>query len=189
MTSGGCFTKRKTQPEASRARFLLLSMRLPATNLVDDQEEQGNSRRKGSSTVRGIRQRYPLEDGVAPAAAPGNRRYRRLLNDKILRDMAGPLTAEEMEQLYAPPPWGLTPPKSAFEEAAETREWDSFRCIDMDVEMEMISQDGRAGQRRKDESGSVRNSSDCSRRWHSIGKVLFKTPFSFFSFSPVRLGF
>lgn len=150
---------------------------MPVTNLIDDAEEDGGSgsRRKGSSVPRGIRQRYPLEDGVAPASAPGSRRYRRLLNDKILRDMAGPLTAEDMEQLYAPPPWGLKPPKSAFEKAAETREWDSFRCIDMDAEMAFITRDGQAKESQKDSPASAQGSGRPTRRWHAVGKVTLQS--------------
>ena len=50
--------------------------------------------------------RFPPDPGVAPAAAPGSRRARRMHNDRILRDLAGPLSSEEINQLFAPPPWG-----------------------------------------------------------------------------------
>ena len=36
----------------------------------------------------------------------GRDRRRRWLNDKLLRDMAGSLTAPEMETLFRPPPFG-----------------------------------------------------------------------------------
>lgn len=34
------------------------------------------------------------------------RRYRRWLNDRLLRELAPPLEASEIASLFAPPPWG-----------------------------------------------------------------------------------
>lgn len=58
----------------------------------------------------------------------------RWLNDKLLRDMAGPMTAEEMEATFKPPPWGEDPKTMSFtvllHKAGDLRE--VLRNIDMD---------------------------------------------------------
>ena len=63
----------------------------------------------------------------------GRERRRRFLNDKLLRDMAGPLTASEMEGLFKPVPFGDTSHTSPLEEALQPKNatiLDIFRNID-----------------------------------------------------------
>lgn len=59
------------------------------------------------------------------------RHRRRWLNDRLLRDMAGALTAADMASLFAPVPFG-EPRRSVFDEAARGpgRElWELFRPV------------------------------------------------------------
>ena len=67
----------------------------------------------------------------------GQRRQRRYLNDKLLRDMAGPLSAADMSALFKPAPFGETGHVSAFTQAAAPEHaalWELFRSVDMDKE-------------------------------------------------------
>ncbi|GMH37447.1 hypothetical protein BSKO_05320 [Bryopsis sp. KO-2023] len=69
----------------------------------------------------------------------GHRRRRRWMNDRLLRDMAGPMTAKEMEAHFKPPPWGDVQPQSALSEILhETDVWEIFRNIDMDKEARLL---------------------------------------------------
>jgi hypothetical protein len=71
----------------------------------------------------------------------GKRAFRRYLNEKLLRELAGPLDAEQMAMLYAPPPFGEVQATvlariteaSADNEAA--RAWEPFRQVDMDLQV------------------------------------------------------
>ncbi|KAL3682342.1 hypothetical protein R1sor_000364 [Riccia sorocarpa] len=74
------------------------------------------------------------------------RRYRRWLNDRLLRELAPPLEASEIASLFAPPPWGeksaVTPLErvtgagpSPVEDAAG---WEPFRHIDMDLQAKFL---------------------------------------------------
>uniref|UniRef100_A0A061RUY1 Phenazine biosynthesis-like domain-containing protein 1-like n=1 Tax=Tetraselmis sp. GSL018 TaxID=582737 RepID=A0A061RUY1_9CHLO len=69
------------------------------------------------------------------ASRLGARRFRRWVNDRILRDMAGRLTAEDMQGLFSPVPFGGDLRKSVIQEASEPHVyalWQSFISIDMD---------------------------------------------------------
>ena len=65
----------------------------------------------------------------------GRERRRRFLNDKMLRDMAGPMTASEMEGLFKPVPFGDSSHISPLQEVLQPENasiWDMFRNIDYD---------------------------------------------------------
>ena len=65
----------------------------------------------------------------------GRERRRRFLNDKMLRDMAGPLTASEMEGLFKPVPFGDSRRVSPLQEVLQPENaiiLDMFRNIDYD---------------------------------------------------------
>ena len=65
----------------------------------------------------------------------GQRRQRRWMNDKLLRDMAPALTAKDMESLFKPAPFGETGYISAFTLAADPEYaplWELFRSVDAD---------------------------------------------------------
>ncbi|KAI4301278.1 hypothetical protein L6164_034571 [Bauhinia variegata] len=66
-----------------------------------------------------------------------NRRSRRWLNDRLLMELVPRLNAEEVRGLFAPPPWGEEVPPSAFY-MANVGNWDRFRNIDMDKEVNVI---------------------------------------------------
>lgn len=71
----------------------------------------------------------------------GHRRRRRWLNDKLLRDMAGPMTANDMEAQFKPVPFGQDAPPSMFAEAMAPEHaalWDHFRNIDLDKEAKVL---------------------------------------------------
>jgi hypothetical protein len=74
----------------------------------------------------------------------GRERRRRWLNDKILRDMAGALTAPDMESLFQPPPFGGPVPaaRPTVLQAAALPEnlplWDLFRSIDMEKQQRVL---------------------------------------------------
>lgn len=104
--------------------------------------------RMGSSTD------YELAE-LRALAQVGHRRRRRWLNDKALRDMAGHMTAHDMEHQFKPIPFGAEPPASAFMEAMSSENvvtWDGFRNIDMDKEARVL-QVGAEGQRGKGAAG------------------------------------
>lgn len=65
----------------------------------------------------------------------GRERRRRFLNDKMLRDMAGPMTASEMEGLFKPVPFGDSSHVSPLQEVLQPENasiLDMFRNIDYD---------------------------------------------------------
>ncbi|KAE9618445.1 hypothetical protein Lal_00047022 [Lupinus albus] len=66
-----------------------------------------------------------------------NRRSRRWLNDRLLMELVPRLNAEEIRGLFAPPPWGDEVPPSTFS-MANVEDWDRFRNIDMDKEVNLI---------------------------------------------------
>ncbi|XP_057423344.1 uncharacterized protein LOC130717216 isoform X1 [Lotus japonicus] len=66
-----------------------------------------------------------------------NRRSRRWLNDRLLMELVPRLNAEEIRGLFAPPPWGDEVPPSTFS-MTNVEEWDRFRNIDMDKEVNII---------------------------------------------------
>lgn len=66
----------------------------------------------------------------------GTRRRRRWLNERALRELAGPLTVDDMRLLWAPPPFGVVR-DSALQQLRDNKAayaiWDSgFRNIDHD---------------------------------------------------------
>jgi len=83
-----------------------------------------------------------MDDPELEAASRlGGRRFRRWANDRILRDLAGKLTAEDMQGLFSPVPFGNPPKKSAMQRAAEPHVyavWESFISIDMDKQNRVL---------------------------------------------------
>ena len=63
----------------------------------------------------------------------GTRRRRRWLNERALRELAGPLTADDMQALFLPPPFGVireSPLQQLLDNKAAASIWDSFRTIE-----------------------------------------------------------
>ncbi|GIL91148.1 hypothetical protein Vretimale_9585 [Volvox reticuliferus] len=70
----------------------------------------------------------------------GVRRRRRWLNDKTLRDLAGPLSAADMEAQFKPAPFGvavLSPLAQALA-PANAALWENFRSIDPEKEARVL---------------------------------------------------
>ncbi|OIW12683.1 hypothetical protein TanjilG_24616 [Lupinus angustifolius] len=78
-----------------------------------------------------------------------NRRSRRWLNDRLLMELVPRLNAEEIRGLFAPPPWGDEVPPSTFS-MANVEDWDRFRNIDMDKEVNLIHDLENSLEKRKD---------------------------------------
>eukprot|EP00210_Caulerpa_lentillifera_P004068 g3881.t1 len=73
----------------------------------------------------------------------GSRRRRRWLNDKMLRDMTGPMTRDQIEAQFCPPPWGDDPlPNEPFHLLfLEARSlWEMLINIDMNQEEALIDE-------------------------------------------------
>lgn len=70
----------------------------------------------------------------------GQRKQRRWLNDKLLRDMAGALTAADMASLFKPVPFGQ-PRTSVWERTAQPEHaylWDMFHSLEMDKQARVL---------------------------------------------------
>ncbi|KAH7291125.1 hypothetical protein KP509_29G001600 [Ceratopteris richardii] len=81
-----------------------------------------------------------------------NRNYRRWMNDRLLRELAPPLDAQEIGSLFAPPPWGEKSVQSPFARVIACGEdfendkvaWEPFRNnVDMDMEARVLQQSTR----------------------------------------------
>ncbi|KXZ55196.1 hypothetical protein GPECTOR_3g340 [Gonium pectorale] len=105
--------------------------------------------------------------------AAGVRRRRRWLNDKTLRDLAGPLSAADMEAQFKPAPFGSAAP-SALAQAmspANAALWENFRNIDPEKEARVL-QKWAAHQR---DSAPLRQrplsqAALALQRWAAVGK-------------------
>lgn len=72
----------------------------------------------------------------------GQRRQRRWLNDRLLRDMVGALTVEDIEGLFKPVPFGDPRPPSLWTQVSSpdvASLWDLFRSIDMEKESRILA--------------------------------------------------
>lgn len=71
----------------------------------------------------------------------GREKRTRWLNDKLLRDMAGALTARDMDALFKPVPFGETGHVTALSEAVTAENqalWDIFRSINYDRQSRVL---------------------------------------------------
>eukprot|EP00803_Ostreobium_quekettii_P004769 evm.model.scf_688.7 EVM.evm.TU.scf_688.7 scf_688:35808-39260(+) len=103
----------------------------------------------------------------------GHRRRRRWLNDKLLRDMAGPMTAAEMESHFKPPPFGYDSQPSVFCLLKGSGGlWDALRNIDMDKqwrllqELEDLVRSQKDKKRRKERPAQV-----ALKKWGAISRL------------------
>lgn len=88
-----------------------------------------------------------------------NRHYRRWMNDRLLRELAPPLDAQEIGSLFAPPPWGEKSIASPFERVTALGEssaydmaaWEPFRNnVDMDAEAKALQHRARPQAKKQD---------------------------------------
>jgi hypothetical protein len=108
----------------------------------------------------------------------GQRRQRRYLNDKLLRDMAPTLTASDMESLFKPVPFGENQ-VSVFTLAADPAVaplWDLFRSVDADkqdrvlIKWEKHIQELKAGMEKSCSEEKVTNEvTRAARAWSAVG--------------------
>jgi hypothetical protein len=82
------------------------------------------------------------------------------------------MTAQDMEAMFAPPPYGLVPPPSAFAEAMQPHNagiWEHFRSVDVDRERRVleVGEEGGMGVllRREGRGGRGRARGGCAWRW------------------------
>ncbi|KAI5074794.1 hypothetical protein GOP47_0010755 [Adiantum capillus-veneris] len=92
-------------------------------------------------------ERFQTEERIRALWKLSNRHYRRWMNDRLLRELAPPLDAQEIGSLFAPPPWGEKSLASPFERvsaygeswAQEKAAWEPFRNnVDMDMEARVL---------------------------------------------------
>jgi hypothetical protein len=108
----------------------------------------------------------------------GQRRQRRYLNDKLLRDMAPTLTASDMESLFKPVPFGENQ-VSVFTLAADPAVaplWDLFRSVDADkqdrvlIKWENHIQELKAGMEKRCSGEKVTSEvTRAARAWSAVG--------------------
>lgn len=136
-----------------------------------DDERCGPRRKKTGRRLAPNSQSSEAAEGASSAqfelrgqSAPGKRKARRWMNDRLLRELAGPLDAVDIGALYAPPPWGMKTEMTVLErvtgvyvgghggvdpEAAAA--WEPFRNnVDMDLQEQALRESHRraAGQER-----------------------------------------
>lgn len=131
-------------------------------------EPQKRSRRKGTAKADRWERSFKMVRNRPPTEAEqseldylykvGRERRRRFLNDKMLRDMAGPLTASEMEGLFKPVPFGDNSHTSPLQEILQPENatiLDIFRNIDYDKQSRFIQKwEDRIKHARSDQSGA-----------------------------------
>ncbi|GLJ09469.1 hypothetical protein SUGI_0110180 [Cryptomeria japonica] len=75
-----------------------------------------------------------------------NKHLCRWLNDRLLSELAPPMSKEEIAGLFAPPPWGEKKALTPFERITgagddclhDMAAWEPFRNVDMDKETQML---------------------------------------------------
>ncbi|GFR39686.1 hypothetical protein Agub_g160 [Astrephomene gubernaculifera] len=109
--------------------------------------------------------------------AAGVRRRRRWLNDKTLRDLAGPLSAADMEAQFKPAPFGGGHVPSPLAQAltpAHAALWDNFRSIDPEKEARVLQkwaahQRESAPPRQRQQRGPTQ-AALALQRWAGVGR-------------------
>ena len=89
----------------------------------------------------------PAQAAEGPEAerTMGRRKRRRWANERLLREMAGPLSAEDMASQFAPVPFGTPRPTSALESAVRGGGLLLERVLRPDEEEERLLAAARAG--------------------------------------------
>lgn len=142
------------------------------TAKVVGRKKHRSKRRSAISELESAR--METEERVRVLWKLSNRHYRRWMNDRLLRELAPPLDAQEIGSLFAPPPWGerFVSPFEKVTELAETSArdmaaWEPFRNnVDMDVEAKALQQ--RAKPRRKKQDSDVLRYNAALAAWRSI---------------------
>ncbi|CAN1196246.1 hypothetical protein LINPERHAP2_LOCUS43468 [Linum perenne] len=122
----------------------LIDERLLSSPLYDSSRADG-----GKSRGLSIEKKIEFLENLAGKVT--NRRSRRWINDRLLMELVPRLNADEIKGLFAPPPWGDAVPPSAFS-MTSMGEWEKFRNIDMDKQVNLLETFDKSSSRRK---GSV----------------------------------
>ncbi|KAK9800738.1 hypothetical protein WJX73_002961 [Symbiochloris irregularis] len=116
---------------------------------------------------------------IDSAMRTGRSRRRRYFNDKLLRDMAGPLTHADMQALFSPVPFGEPAHISYIQRASELPFWDTFRSIDLEKQKKILQvlearygqQASTSGRANTQGAGSHQGSAAAAlRAWGRIGR-------------------
>ncbi|CAM6047994.1 unnamed protein product [Sphagnum compactum] len=133
------------------------------------------SRRRASSGTEDGHKESEQQQVKELSSKLSNRRYRRWMNDKLLRELAPPLDAFEIGALFAPPPWGEKNVVSPFEQVAASAHhmalWEPFRNnVDMDLQAMLLEQaDHREKVRAKGKEGGMK---DAMTAWNRVERNL-----------------
>eukprot|EP00252_Welwitschia_mirabilis_P027198 TRINITY_DN9266_c0_g2_i1.p1 TRINITY_DN9266_c0_g2~~TRINITY_DN9266_c0_g2_i1.p1 ORF type:complete len:290 (+),score=56.12 TRINITY_DN9266_c0_g2_i1:264-1133(+) len=111
---------------------------------------KSNRRRRNGAAVQDTEARSMSEveaQYLRQLLQVSNRRYCRWVNERLLRDLAPPLDADEIDTLFAPPPWGQRSVLTPLERitgagdncVSDMAAWEPFRNnVDMDKEAHML---------------------------------------------------
>ncbi|CAI6009935.1 unnamed protein product [Closterium sp. NIES-65] len=118
---------------------------LPPLGSVNNEDDAQGRRRKGKARSTKGEEHDPRNAQahshaviasslmLPPDALPlsGKRKARRWVNERLLKDMAGPLTGPDVTSLYAPPPWGEKTERPVLErlsDVALSTPFEAFVC-------------------------------------------------------------
>jgi len=139
-----------------------------------------SGRRRRGSSVRDAEEENPnteAEQRLRQLLQISNRRYCRWVNDRLLRELAPPLDAEEIGGLFSPPPWGerdvLTPLERITGAGnnclSDMAAWEPFRNnVDMDMEEHMLK--SLVKERPKKDEINVTGSMAAMKAWHTVDR-------------------
>jgi len=139
-----------------------------------------SGRRRRGSSVRDAEEENPnteAEQRLRQLLQISNRRYCRWVNDRLLRELAPPLDAEEIGGLFSPPPWGerdvLTPLERITGAGnnclSDMAAWEPFRNnVDMDMEEHMLK--SLVKERPKKDESNVTGSMAAMKAWHTVDR-------------------
>lgn len=139
-----------------------------------------SGRRRRGSSVQDAEEENPnteAEQRLRQLLQISNRRYCRWVNDRLLRELAPPLDAEEIGGLFSPPPWGerdvLTPLERITGAGnnclSDMAAWEPFRNnVDMDKEEHMLK--SLVKERPKKDESNVTGSMAAMKAWHTVDR-------------------
>lgn len=161
-------------PDGSRLTHMLGMETEPARN---GKSKRGTKSRKSPYERRmQINFNVGSETDAAEVTAAyklGARRRLRWLNDRLLRQMAGPMTAQEMMGLFNPVPFGevrVSPLQVAMSEAPQL--WERLRNIDMEREALVFQkwEEHNAAQHRANKPSKACTATAAVGAWQRVGK-------------------
>ncbi|XP_024373627.1 uncharacterized protein [Physcomitrium patens] len=145
--------------------------RLEASEVVSHKKSRAHRQRSDSGGQNDGKRYTDQEMREMRDTKLGRRRYRRWANDNMLRELAPTLTASEIGNLFAPPPWGdksvQSPLETVMVSSRDMAIWEPFRNnVDMDLQAKVLHQ----GVPRKavGELGMERRQSPAMKAWSGV---------------------